>query len=336
VKGGAFLELADKVKAVAFDKTGTLTTGWLTVVRAHAVKGRDPLEILGLAASLAANSTHPLSRAVERDAKARGLSPRRIDALDEIPGQGVSGLVEGNRLSLVSPTFASETASVGREFAWLVESAESDGLTVLVIVERGTAIGFLGVADEGRPEARAVLELLGAGGIEHTTLLTGDNERAAAMVAERAGVSAYQARLLPDGKVEAVRRLQSRYGVVAMVGDGVNDAPALATADLGIAMGAAGSDTALEAADVALMASDLSALPGFFALGRSTVSVIKQNVGFSLLVKVVVLIAAIAGLANMWLAVFADTGVALLVILNSMRLLGGSWAGTTELPVKSE
>ena len=205
-----------------------------------------------------------------------------------------------------------------------------------MLLERGVAIGFLGVADEERPESRGVLQQLSKLGIEHTTMLTGDNEQTAAMVARRAGVSSYHARLLPEGKVEAVEKMQSRYGIVAMVGDGVNDAPALATADVGIAMGAAGSDTALEAADVALMAADLSALPGFFKLGRATVSVIKQNVGFSLVVKIAVLLAAIAGLANMWLAVFADTGVALLVILNSMRLMGGSWAGTTELPVKSE
>ncbi len=147
---------------------------------------------------------------------------------------------------------------------------------------------------ESRNRAR-VVDALGEGGIEHTALLTGDNERTAAAVAGRAGVSAYQARLLPQDKVDAVARLKSRYGVVAMVGDGVNDAPALATADVGIAMGAAGSDTALEAADVALMADDLSALPGFFALGRATVAVIKQNITFSLVIKIVVLIAAVAG-----------------------------------------
>ena len=145
----------------------------------------------------------------------------------------------------------------------------------------------------GRNRA-TVVDALRDGGIEHTALLTGDNERTAAAIAERAGISAYQARLLPQDKVDAVERLRSRYGVVAMVGDGVNDAPALATADIGIAMGAAGSDTALEAADVALMADDLSALPGFFALGRATVAVIKQNVAFSLVIKIVVLIAAVA------------------------------------------
>jgi Cd2+/Zn2+-exporting ATPase len=336
VKGGAFLELAAKTRAVAFDKTGTLTTGRLDVVRAHAIAGRDPLDVVRLAASLETNSTHPLAAAVVRDAMARGLSTRQIEDLIELPGRGVSGELDGHRLSLVSPAFAEEMSSLDTEFGNMVASAESDGLTVLVLVEAGVAIGFLGVSDEGRAESRQVLGNLTAVGIEHTALLTGDNERTAAAVAKRAGVSAFQARLLPQDKVAAVKRLQSRYGVVAMVGDGVNDAPALATADLGIAMGAAGSDTALEAADVALMSDDLSALPGIFVLGRKTVSIIKQNVGFSLVVKVLVLVAAVLGIANMWLAVFADTGVALLVILNSMRLLGGSWAGTAGLPVKSE
>ena len=153
-------------------------------------------------------------------------------------------------------------------------------------------------------------------------MLTGDNEATAAAVAARAGSRHTWRRSLPADKVDAVLRLKERFGVVAMVGDGHNDAPALAAADIGIAMGAAGSDTALETADVALMADDLSALPGFLALGRRTLAIIRQNVAFSVVVKVAVLVAAIFGYANMWLAVFADTGVALLVILNGMRLLG--------------
>jgi Cd2+/Zn2+-exporting ATPase len=336
VKGGAYLELAAQTRAVAFDKTGTLTTGRLDVVRAYAVEGRDPLDVVALAASLEAHSAHPIARAVVRDAKARGLAPKVVEEVSELPGRGVSGQLDGDRLSLVSPAFASEIASLDEQFVERITAAESEGLTVLVLVVGGVAVGFLGVSDEGRSESRQVVSQLGAAGIEHTALLTGDNERTAAAVAHRAGISAYQARLLPAEKVDAVQRLKARYGVVAMVGDGVNDAPALATADLGIAMGAAGSDTALEAADVALMSDDLSALPGFFVLGRRTVAVIKQNVGFSLSVKIIVLAAAVAGIANMWLAVFADTGVALLVILNSMRLLGGSWAGTSVLPLKSE
>jgi len=336
IKGGAFLELAAKTRAVAFDKTGTLTTGQLTVANVDAIDDRDSLDILRLAACLEVHSAHPIARAVVGQAHARGLELDDVAELVELPGRGVSGVVSGTRLALVSPSFATEIATVGDELATRIASAEADGLTVLVLAADGVAIGFLGVSDEWRPESRQVVDRLGAGGIAHTTLLTGDNERTAAAVAARAGVSAYSARLLPSEKLDAVARLRDRYGVVAMVGDGVNDAPALAAADIGIAMGGAGSDTALEAADVALMADDLLALPGFFALGRKTVAVIKQNVAFSLVVKVAVLVAAVVGLANMWLAVFADTGVALLVILNSMRLLGGTWAGTAALPVKSE
>ena len=176
-----------------------------------------------------------------------------------------------------------------------------------------------------RSEAPAVVEGLHAKhGIEHTVLLTGDNERTGAAVAAHAGLSAHMARLLPAEKVDAVVRLRERFGSVVMVGDGVNDAPALAAADIGIAMGAAGSDTALETADVALMSDDLAGLPRFFALGRRTLRTVRQNVAFSVFVKVVVLVAAVLGHATMWLAVFADSGVALLVIANGMRLLGGS------------
>jgi Cd2+/Zn2+-exporting ATPase len=208
-----------------------------------------------------------------------------------------------------------------------VAELEELGRTTLIVWQGGPgdgherAVGVIGISDEMRDgAAEAVSELL-LGDVETAVMLTGDNERTAAAVAQAAGVPQYRARLLPEDKVGAVKDLQGDHGVVAMVGDGVNDAPALATSDLGIAMGAAGSDTAIETADVALMSDDLSALPRFFDLGKRTVANIRQNVVFSVGVKIAVLIAAIAGYAPLWLAVFADTGVALLVILNGLRLL---------------
>ncbi len=329
VKGGAFLEQAARVRAIAFDKTGTLTAGRPFVRRVHAEDMLDADEVLALAASLEANSTHPLARAVLVEAQRVQLSMRPATDVVEQPGRGVSGTVDGRRLHLVSPVFAEELVRIPPELATLVEEAENAGMTILVLAEDCHApLGFLGVADAARAEAPDAIAALQQGGIEHLVMLTGDNERTAAAVAHRLGLASHMARLLPADKVAAVHRLKERWGVVAMVGDGVNDAPALAAADIGIAMGAVGSDTALETADVALMADDLTALPGFFALGRRTLAIIRQNVVFSVAVKVAVLTAAVFGYANMWLAVFADTGVALLVIANGMRLLAKSSAGS--------
>jgi len=335
VKGGAYLELAGRVRAVAFDKTGTLTMGRPAVTRviaigdgvADTVHARDRL--LALAAALEAHSTHPLARAVVAAAAERGLDLANVSEFEELPGQGVSGQLSGVRVHVASPVFADEISRVPAILAERIAAAENAGATVLVIVEDGVAVGLIGVSDEVRAEVPLAVSRLREGGVEHLVMLTGDNARTAAAVAQRAGLSAHMARLLPQDKVDAVLRLRERWGVVAMVGDGINDAPALAAADLGIAMGAAGSDTALETADVALMADDLSVLPRFFALGRRTLAIIRQNVAFSVIVKVVVLTAAVAGYANMWLAVFADTGVALLVILNGMRLLGARKAPAT-------
>lgn len=333
VKGGAYLELAGRVRAVAFDKTGTLTLGRPAVTRVIAVGDGatdtvyDRDRLLALAAALEAHSTHPLARAVASAAADRGLGLDDVSEFEELPGQGVSGHVNGVRAHVVSPSFAAEIARISPVLTGRIEAAENAGATVLVLVEDGMAVGLIGVSDEVRIEAPLALTRLREGGVEHLVMLTGDNERTAAAVAERAGLTAHMARLLPQDKVDAVVRLRERWGVVAMVGDGINDAPALAAADLGIAMGAAGSDTALETADVALMSDDLAALPRFFALGRRTLAIIRQNVAFSVIVKVVVLAAAVAGYANMWLAVFADTGVALLVILNGMRLLGRDRVG---------
>ena len=327
VKGGAYLEMAARLDAIAFDKTGTLTQGRPVVtdiVLAATAAAADELELLTFAASLETHSNHPLATAVMQRAAQDGATVRDVIGLEEMPGRGVAGVIDGRRCELVSPGFAEEIARVSAELSDDIARLETQGRTVLVLVQDGLATGFIGVADPVRDEGRDAIAALRAAGVAHTVMLTGDNERTAASVAESVGIGSYLARLLPEAKVDSVLRLKERYGTVAMVGDGVNDAPALAAADLGIAMGAAGSDTALETADVALLGDDLSALPRFLALGRRTVGIVRANVTFSVAAKLVVLVLAVLGRANMWLAVFADTGVALLVILNGMRLLRGS------------
>lgn len=321
VKGGAVLELAARVRAVAFDKTGTLTQGRPRLDAVLCAHGLAPDDVLALAASLAAHSTHPLSRAVHDAALERSLALTAAADVAELPGRGVSARLEGAESLLVSPAFAEEIARIPVDLAAAVASAEDAGSTVLVLVRDGAALGALALSDTPRAGLPALTRRLAAGGIEHLVMLTGDNERTAAAIAAHAGLTAHMARLLPAEKVDAVARLKERYGTVAMVGDGINDAPALATADVGIAIGAAASDVALETADVALLGDDLRALPGFFELARSAVSTIRANIVFSLAVKLGVLVLAFLGIATLWMAVFADTGVALLVIANGMRLL---------------
>ncbi len=318
IKGGAFLEVAAKVRAIAFDKTGTLTHGRPVVVELSA---EEPREFLALAASLEANSNHPLARAVVAEAEREGVALQPVSEFEELPGRGVGGMLAGRRLRLVSPSFAAEIGQVGDALSLRIAVAEESGRTVFVLLDDGDALGYIAVADEVRTNASDTMQRLRSAGIEHLVMLTGDNERTAEAVATLAGLSESRARLLPSDKTSAVAELRERYGVVAMIGDGVNDAPALATSDLGIAMGAAGSDTAVETADVALMRDDLSALPGFFDLGRRTVANIRQNVALSIVVKLVVLVLAVFGKATLWMAVFADTGVALIVIANGLRLL---------------
>lgn len=320
VKGGAFLEAAAKVRAVAFDKTGTLTCGRPEVTDIVPVGEADATKVLSIAAALEAGSTHPVAEAVLR-AEGGARHTGRAAGLTDVAGKGVRAEVDGVPYAIGSPALASEAGVLTPGVGERIEALETEGKTVLVLFRRDAAIGLVAVADEVRPEAREVVAAMRRAGIEHVVMLTGDNERTAAAVAAHAGLTEYRSRLLPAGKVEAVRELKARYGSVAMVGDGVNDAPALALADLGIAMGAAGSDTALETADVALMAPELHALPGFFDLGRRTVHTITFNVVFSIATKAVVLVLAVFGVAGLWLAVFADTGVSLLVTLNGLRLL---------------
>jgi Cd2+/Zn2+-exporting ATPase len=323
VKGGAFLELAGKVSTVIFDKTGKLTEGRPVVAETLGLGPLSAERVLALAAAVEAHSNHPLAGAVTAAAPE---ATRDVSDLRELAGRGVSGIVEGSlRVTVGSLAHLEESGAGSSRAREEAERMEDDGLTVLGVAEgerpEMRMIGLIGIADAVRPGAAEVSAMLRAAGVEHIVMLTGDNPLAAARVAAEAGVDAFEARLLPEDKTTAVEELKRRYGVVAMVGDGINDAPALAVADIGIAMGAAGSHAAIETADVTLMRDDLSAIPGFIGLGRRTMANIRQNVAVSLGVKAVVLVLAIAGHATLWMAVFADTGVALLVVANGLRLL---------------
>ena len=320
IKGGTYLEVAAKVRAVAFDKTGTLTFGRPAVCAVVALAEPDTDRVLSLAAALEAGSTHPLAQAVVR-AIGDGAAAGGVAGLAESAGRGVRGTVGGREYAIGSPAFAAGMGALTSDTEARIAELEERGTSVMVLVASGSALGLIGVADEPRPEAAGVVDALRRGGVRHVVMLTGDNERTAAAVAKHAGLTEYRARLLPADKVEAVRGIAAEFGTVAMIGDGVNDAPALAVSDLGVAMGAAGSDTALETADVALMAPEITALPGLLDLGRRTVRTIRANVAFSIATKAVVLALAVAGVAPLWLAVFADTGVSLLVTLNGLRLL---------------
>ncbi|MDZ4166164.1 MAG: cation-translocating P-type ATPase [Coriobacteriia bacterium] len=323
VKGGAFLEFAGKARVVVFDKTGTLTEGRPTVAEVVPLASDARQRILGLAAALESHSNHPLARAVAA-AGVDDASGLTVSGVAETPGRGVTGVVDGEDLVVGNLAFVSEHVTATGDVGATAARLEDAGLTVLALARTGgdgSVLGLLGLADAVRPEAATTTAALSGAGIEHVVMLTGDNERAAARVAAAAGVAEFRARLLPEDKTAEVTALRERHGVVVMVGDGINDAPALAAADVGVAMGAAGSDTAIETADVALMRDDLSALPRFLALGRATMANIRQNVALSLGVKAVVLVLAITGHATLWMAVFADTGVALIVIANGLRLL---------------
>lgn len=323
IKGGAFLELAGKVRTVVFDKTGTLTEGRPAVAEIVALGDMPAEQVLALAAAVEAHSNHPLAGAVA--AASPGAKPGVSD-LRETAGRGVSGVVAGGtRVTVGSLAYLDEIGVRSAPAVAEAERMERDGLTVLTVAEGEQpgmrVLGLIGIADAVRSQAAAVSALLRSAGVEHIVMLTGDNPLSAARVAAEAGIDAYEARLLPEDKTAAIEELRRRYGVVAMVGDGINDAPALAVADIGIAMGGAGSHAAIETADVTLMRDDLSAVPGFIRLGRRTMANIRQNVAVSIGVKAVVLVLAVTGHATLWMAVFADTGVALLVIANGLRLL---------------
>jgi Cd2+/Zn2+-exporting ATPase len=336
IKGGAYLEALGQVRVVAFDKTGTLTQGrpelvGLTCVDNCCTEARqlDLLascphcdDMLTLAAAVERYSTHPLARAITTAAQTRALPQLVAQKVENLPGQGVQGRVDNRHITIGSHTLLHSTEACSADFCQRVTEVEANGHTLMLVREDETIRGYLAVSDPPRHTGQATIAALKKVGVSHAVMLTGDNPTVATAIAKKLGVDEVKAELLPADKVVAIRELVKTYGdTVAMVGDGVNDAPALAAATVGIAMGAGGAAQALETADVALMADDLTQLPAAIRLGRQAMQTIRFNIWFALLIKAAFLVAALFGVATLWMAVFADMGASLLVTLNGMRLL---------------
>jgi Cd2+/Zn2+-exporting ATPase len=309
------------VACLAFDKTGTLTRGVPDLRRVVALGAATEHEVLRVAAALEARSAHPIGRAILRRAAREGIVVEPGDRHEALPGLGAAAIVDGDPALLGNHRLFEERGFCSDAVKAVMAELSADGDSVVLVAHRGVTIGVMAVADTPREKARESVRLLREGGVGHIVMLTGDQASTAARVAGDLGISEVRAGLLPEHKVDAVRTLRQLYGTVAMVGDGVNDAPALAAADIGIAMGAAGADAALETADIALMADDLLRIPYAIRLSRATVRTIQINVAVSLGLKVIFLVLAGLGLATLWMAVVADMGASLLVIAHGMRLL---------------
>ncbi|MFQ5401375.1 MAG: heavy metal translocating P-type ATPase [Anaerolineae bacterium] len=326
-KGGATLETLSRVRAMAFDKTGTLTEGRPTVVRYRSVncvseEGCNCCDdLLALSSAVEQRSAHPLAQAVLNESMQRGLRGRYPAASDvqTITGNGVTGEVNGRRVTIGSHAYF-DTNVPHDDHCALVGQADAEGYTTMLVRDGAAYAGYIVVADTLRSSSKTAVAELKQLGISPLVMLTGDNETTANKIGQEVGVTAVQANCLPQDKVTAISQLRDQYGVVAMVGDGINDAPALATANVGIAIG--NTAQAMETADIVLMGDDLRRLPFALRLSRATMRTIRVNIGLSIGVKLAFLALVLAGLGSMWLAVFADVGVSLLVTVNGMRLRG--------------
>jgi Zn2+/Cd2+-exporting ATPase len=321
LKGGVHLERLAAVKAIAFDKTGTLTRATMQVTSLHPADGVSAAQLLATAAAIEARSEHPIAAAVVRAARERGLSVTAAAEVKAVPGLGAEGRCDGALVVCGNARMFEARGLLtpaGQAFA---AAAAADGASPVLVACDGVVIGAIGVADQPREVAADTIDLLRRQGLRPIVMLTGDHRGAAEAVAKLLNIDEVHAGLLPEEKVAAIQALQKRHGSVAMVGDGVNDAPALATADVGIAMGAIGSDAALETADVALMTDELPKIAYAIRLSRATVRNIRANIVVSLVLKAAFLALAVAGVATLWMAVIADTGASLIVVANAMRLL---------------
>jgi Cd2+/Zn2+-exporting ATPase len=319
IKGGAYLEEMGAIQSIAFDKTGTLTYGRPVVTDIMPADGITEEDFLATAASIEKLSEHPLAAAIVE--KAKGLTLKPIANFTALVGLGAQADVDGKTVYIGNQRLFEELGLEQSQYEQAVMALQQEGKTVMLMGTNEGILGMIAVADTLRDNSANAISELRKAGIKHVAMLTGDNKNVAGSIAEKLKLDSFYSELLPEDKVNAVKKIIKEYGSVAMVGDGVNDAPALAVANIGIAMGVAGSDTALETADIALMSDDLGKLAYLIKLSRKTVAIIKQNIGFAILIKIVFVILTFAGFVNLWLAVFADMGSSILVTLNGMRLM---------------
>lgn len=326
VKGGVYLEEIGALKAIAFDKTGTLTKGVPAVTDYNVLnKQINEKELLSIITALEYRSQHPLASAIMKKAEEEDItySDIQVEDFSSITGKGIKGIVNGTTYYIGSPKLFKEllTTEFDKDFEQNVTTLQNQGKTAMIIGTEKEILGVIAVADEVRESSKEIIQKLHQLGIKKTIMLTGDNKGTANAIGGQVGVSDIEAELMPQDKLDFIKQLRSEYGNVAMVGDGVNDAPALAASTVGIAMGGAGTDTALETADVALMGDDLRKLPFTVKLSRKTLNIIKANITFAIAIKFIALLLVIPGWLTLWIAILSDMGATLLVALNGLRLM---------------
>ncbi len=320
VKGGIHLERLATVRVVAFDKTGTVTTGNLTLDAIRPLGHHTENDVVGAAASVESQSEHPIAAAILAAARARHLALDLPSNVRALPGLGVEGQVGGASVVCGTPRLFASRGTLGEEAAAAAQDLAARGMSPVIVWRNGRTLGVLGVTDRPKTDAARVMADLRAHGVSRVAMLTGDHDAAAQATGSQVGVDDVRSAQMPQDKVSAVEELRQAHGAIAMVGDGVNDAPALAAADVGIVMGAMGSDAALETADIALMTDELPKVPYTIRLSRATLANIHTNVAISIGLKLAFVVLAVAGVATLWMAVLADTGASALVVANAVRL----------------
>ncbi|MBL7672248.1 MAG: cadmium-translocating P-type ATPase [Bdellovibrionaceae bacterium] len=321
VKGGKFIELPAHIKAIAFDKTGTITKGELSVKSVAAFNSHTEDDLLKIASAIEVRSEHPIAKAVVLHAKSKNISVKAAEHYVAVQGKGATAQIDGKKYWLGSHRYLEEKGQESADVHDQLEKLTKSGHTVVVIGTDEHVCGFISLSDTLRSESKSVIANFHSLGIKHTVMLTGDNRGTAELISRKVGIDHFFSELLPEDKVKKVEELVKEHKIVAMIGDGVNDAPAMARSSLGIAMGVAGSDAAIESADISLMTDDLSKVPWLIGHSRKSLRIIRQNITFSLLVKAIFVVLTFTGHSSLWTAIAADMGASFIVIFNGLRLL---------------